>query len=260
MSHPAEPPRIDRRSFARGMLAVAASSLPSAFPNRAEANANPLRVRVWSEGTAPHSVYSDDVDGAIAGSLRRLGGLEVKQARLGDPSAGLADATLDATDVLIWWGRLRHAELPDHRAKAVADRVRAGKLGLIALHASCRAKPFRELMGTSCEPAGWTEDGRPERISVEAPMHEIARGVAPFTIPRAAVFVEPFQVPTPEAVVFHSKFEGHEPFRSGMTWTVGLGRVAYFRPGHDAFPIFYHPSVRKVIANATRWAAPKSLA
>jgi trehalose utilization protein len=159
--------------------------------------------------------------------------------------------------VLIWWGRLRHDDLPDQRARAIADRVRAGKLGFVALHASCSGKPFRELMGKPCEPAEWHEDGRPERITVEAPEHEIARGVEPFTIPRAAMFVEPFQVPTPETVVFHSKFDGQEPFRSGLTWTVGKGRVAYFRPGHDAFPVLHHPSVKKVIANAARWAAPK---
>ena len=268
MSHrSADSPRIDRRSFAiRIVAAAAASGLPPLDPSRAEAEAegknqakprrDPLRVRVWSEGTAPRSVYPDDVDGAIGDHLRRQSGLEVSRARLDDRHSGLADEALDATDVLIWWGRLRHADLPDGRARAIADRVRAGKLGLVALHASCCSKPFRELMGTSCEPAEWREDGRPERVTVEVPDHPIARGVLPFTIPRAAMFVEPFQVPEPEKVVFLSKFDGQEPFRSGLTWTVDKGRVAYFRPGHDAFPVLYHPSVRKVIANAARWASP----
>jgi trehalose utilization protein len=263
MSHSEDLPRMDRRSFAiRFVAAAAASGVPWIEPARTEAKTKTrtktesLRVRVWSEGTAPRSVYPDDVDGAIADHLRRQKGLEVKQARLGDPASGLADEALDATDVLIWWGRLRHDDLPDDRARAIADRVRAGKLGFVALHASCRGKPFRELMGASCEPAEWREDGRPEHVTVQAPDHEIARGVAPFTIPRAAMFVEPFHVPKPETVVFHSNFDGQEPFRSGLTWTVGKGRVAYFRPGHDAFPVLYHPSVRKVIANATRWASP----
>ena len=99
---------------------------------------------------------------------------------------------------------------------------------------------------------------RPERVTIEAPDHEIARGVAPFTIPRTAMYAEPFQVPRPETVVLVSKFDGDVTFRSGLTWTVGKGRVAYFRPGHDAFPILYHPSVRRVIANAARWASPRS--
>jgi trehalose utilization protein len=253
--------RIDRRSFARRVMAAttAASGLsllgPGARP--AEAKTPALRVRVWSEGTAPRSVYPDDVDGAIGDHLRRQEGLEVKRARLGEPASGLSDEALDGTDVLIWWGRLRHADLPDARAKAIADRVRAGKLGFVALHASCGSKPFRELMGGPCEPGDWREDGRPERVTIEAPDHEIARGVAPFTLPRTAMYAEPFQVPRPETVVFMSKFDGDITFRSGLTWTVGKGRVAYFRPGHDAFPILYHPSVRRVIANAARWASPR---
>ncbi len=72
------------------------------------------------------------------------------------------------------------------------------------------------------------------------------------------MYAEPFQVPKPETVVFVSKFDGDVTFRSGLTWTVGKGRVAYFRPGHDAFPVLYHPSVRRVILNAARWASPTS--
>ena len=249
--------RMSRRSFVRRVAAAAAASGSCLLdPRRAEAKSPSVRVRVWSEGTAPRSVYPDDIDGAIGDHLRRQSGLDVKRARQGDPSAGLADEALDATDVLIWWGRLRHAELPDDRAKAIAERVRAGKLGFVALHASCGSKPFRELMGDTCEPGDWSEDGRPERVSVEAPDHEIARGVTPFTIPRTAMYAEPFKVPKPETVVFVSKFDGDVTFRSGLTWTVGKGRVAYFRPGHDAFPILYHPSVRRVILNAARWASP----
>jgi trehalose utilization protein len=46
--------------------------------------------------------------------------------------------------------------------------------------------------------------------------------------------------------------------RSGLTWTIGAGRVAYLRPGHDAFPVLFHPSVRRVIANAAVWAAHRA--
>ena len=253
--------RIDRRSVARraaGATATAAWGLarPAHAPAFADAPAAPLRVRVWCVGTAPRSVYPGDVDGALGDHLRRHKGLDVRTARLGDVDAGLSDESLDATDVLIWWGRLRHDDLPDGRARAVADRVRAGRLGFVALHASCGSKPFRELMGGPCEPGGWREDGRPERVTILSPDHAIARGVASFTLPRVAMYEEPFQVPEPETVVFVSKYDGDKSFRSGLTWTVGKGRVAYFRPGHDAFPVLFHPSVRRVIANAARWAAP----
>lgn len=256
-----ESPRFDRRAFARrvaataaGFWSIAGEAQGGVAPAPSAATV-PVRVRIWSEGTAPRSVYPGDIDGAIGDSLRRAGGWKVTQSRLGDPGSGLTDRDLDATDVLIWWGRLRHADLKDHRAQAIADRVRAGRLGFVALHASCGSKPFQELMGCPCEPSGWREDGKAERVVVQSPGHAIARGLVPFTIPRVAMFSEPFNVPTPE-VVLSSTFEGGETFRSGLTWTIGQGRVAYFRPGHEAFPVFFHPGVRKVVVNAALWAAP----
>src|SRR5262245_4303319 len=257
------PPRADRRSFLRRAAAAGAAGLgllgrPS--PTRAEGGppGSPARVRVWCEGTAPRSVYPADVDGALADHLRRLDGIRVTTARLDDPGAGLSDADLDATDALIWWGRLRHDDLPADRARAVVERVKAGRLGLVALHASPASKPFRALMGTTCEPAAWRDDGRPEHVAVRDPGHPIARGVAPFTIPRSAMYAEPFAVPEPEAVVLVSSWDPGETFRSGLTWTVGRGRVAYLGPGHDAFPVLFHPAVRRVIANAALWAARRS--
>ena len=256
---------LDRRSFARqATLAGVAAALGWPSPG-AQAQSpsrppetpapGPARLRVWCEGTARKEVYPEDVDGALADHLGRLPGVRIARSRLDDPHSGLADADLDATDALIWWGRLRHDDLPADRARAVVDRVRAGKLGLVALHASCGSKPFRELMGTSCEPAGWRDDGHPERIEVRDPSHPIARGVAPFTLPHAAAFVEPFAVPKPESVVLVSTWDTGDTFRSGLTWTIGRGRVAYLRPGHDAAPALFHPSLRLLIANAALWSA-----
>ena len=239
-----ESPRIDRRAFARRVAAIASGLwglAGEAGGGVAPPAVAPIRVRIWSEGTAPHSVYPGDIDGAIGDSLRRAKDWKVTQARLGDPGSGLSDQDLDATAVLIWWGRLRQADVKDHRAQAIADRVRAGRLGFVALHASCGGKPFQELMGCPCEPSGWREDGKAERVAVVRPGHPIARGVAPFTIPRVAMFREPFKVPTPEDVVLSSTFEGGETFPSGLTWTIGRGRVAYFRPGHEGFPVFFPP-------------------
>jgi trehalose utilization protein len=218
----------------------------------------PVRVRIWSEGTAPKSVYPRDIDGALGDALGRATDFEVALARLSDADSGLGDVALDATDVLIWWGRLRHDDVPEARAKAVADRVKAGKLGFVALHASCASKPFKLLMGTACEPGGWRDDGKPERIEVTAPQHPLARGVTTFTIPKTVAYEEPFAVPPPETVVFVSSWGPGETFRSGLTWTVENGRVVYFRPGHDAFPVFFHASVRQIITNAALWAAKRT--
>lgn len=270
--------RIDRRSFVRrtawagtsalGLLGLQGWCGGAETEAGAEAGATdeaptpkktrPLRVRLWCEGTARRSVYPDDVDGALAAYLGPRQGLRISRGRLGDPAAGLADDVLDATDVLVWWSRLRHDDVPADRVEAVTSRVQAGRLGLIALHASCASKPFRALMGTSCEPARWREDGRPEHVRVEAPDHPIARGVAPFTIPKTDMFAEPFNVPAPETVVLVSTWDHGETMRSGLTWTIGGGRVVYLRPGHDAFPVLVHPSIRKVIANAVLWAGHRA--
>ncbi len=69
------------------------------------------------------------------------------------------------------------------------------------------------------------------------------------------MYLEPFAVPTPETVVCVSSWDSGETFRSGLTWQVGKGRVVYFRPGHDAFPVLFHPGVRQIIANAAAWSA-----
>ncbi|MBX6314911.1 MAG: ThuA domain-containing protein [Isosphaeraceae bacterium] len=254
---------FDRRSFMRGAAWAGAAALgllgrPSPAGPEAVRSADPVRVRVWCEGTAPRAVYPQDVDGVIGEALRRHRSLVVSQGRLTDPDAGLSDADLDATDALIWWGRLRHDDLPEDRARAVVERVQAGRLGFVALHASHASKPFRALMGTPCEPKAWREDGRSERIAIKAPEHPMARGVAPFTIPRSVTYVEPFSVPPPEAVVLVSSWDDGETFRSGLTWTIGQGRVAYFRPGHDGFPVLFHPAVRRVIANAALWVAKRA--
>ena len=71
------------------------------------------------------------------------------------------------------------------------------------------------------------------------------------------MYGERFDIPTPEALIFVSWFEGGEVFRSGCCWERGHGRVFYFRPGHETFPIFYNPEVVKVLMNAVRWARPR---
>ena len=256
---------VDRRSFVRmslqavSLLGVAPSLRADDSPSNSPDAVRPIRVRIWCEALASQSVYPDGIGGALAESLGRLPELEIARASLDDPAAGLADADLDAADVLIWWGRYRHDEVPDARADAVVERVRAGKLGLLALHASCGGKPFGRLMDSMpCEPGSWREDGKPERVTVRSPEHPIARGIESFTIPQSDMFSEPFAVPEPESVVFVSNWERGETVRSGLTWTVDKGRVAYLRAGSEAYPVLFHPSIRKGVANAVSWCARRS--
>lgn len=261
---PAESPDFDRRTFLRQGLGLGAALLGlNGLPSSSQAQPpqeGRVRVRAWCEGTAPRSVYPQDIDGAIAEILGQQAGFHVSRSRLEDPSAGLDDAALDATDVLIWWGRLRHDDLPEDRSRAIAERVRAGKLGLVALFGSYASRPFRELMGMPCEPGAWREDARQEHVTIAAPDHPIARNVVPFTIPRGSMFSEPFAVPDPETVILNSTWDTGETFRSGLAWTVVRGRVVYLRHADDAFPVLFHPAVRQLLANASLWAASRATA
>ena len=45
-------------------------------------------------------------------------------------------------------------------------------------------------------------------------------------------------------------------FRSGCCYYRGLGRIFYFKPGHETFPVYHDKAIQQVITNAVRWAAP----
>src|SRR5699024_12702562 len=56
--------------------------------------------------------------------------------------------------------------------------------------------------------------------------------------------------------LFVSSFSGGEVFRSGCTFRRGKGKIFYFSPGDQDYPVYHHPDVRRVIANGVRWARP----
>jgi trehalose utilization protein len=110
-------------------------------------------------------------------------------------------------------------------------------------------------MGTSCD-LKWREAGERERIWVVEPAHPIAEGLGDsFVIDHEEMYGEHFDVPAPDALVLVSWFQGGEVFRSGCCYQRGRGRIFYFRPGHETHPTYFQPEVRRVIANAVRWAA-----
>ena len=221
-----------------------------------------VRVTVWNEFRQEHTdppvqaIYPDGIHAAIAAGLREHGGFEVRTATLDEPDQGLSDAVLAETDVLTWWGHVAHAEVSDEVVDRVQARVLDG-MGLIVLHAGHFSKIFKRLMGTSCD-LKWREDGRRERLWVVDPSHPIAEGVGEsFVLAEEEMYGEHFDIPPPDELVFVSWFEGGEVFRSGCTYRRGRGRVFYFRPGHETHPSYHDANVRRVIANATRWAADR---
>lgn len=220
-----------------------------------------LRVLVWGENVherendAIREIYPNGMHHTIAEAVAEKDEFEVQTATLHDREHGLTEEALSKVDVLVWWGHTAHGRVNDEAVQRVVGRVWEG-MGFIALHSSHYSKPFMRLMGTSCS-LTWREAGEKERLWVCNPAHPIARGIDRyFEIENTEMYGEPFAIPTPDEVVFISWFEGGEVFRSGCTWKRGNGKIFYFRPGHEAYPIYYHPMVRLVLRNAVKWAAP----
>lgn len=223
----------------------------------------PLRLTIWNEAwhetnqAQIRAVYPDGIHGAIAAGIAAPD-LAIRTATFFDPDHGLGGDVLDATDVLFWWGHVVHDEVPD----ALVDRIQARVLdgmGLVVLHSGHHSKLFRRLMGTSCN-LSWREHdgGERERVWCLDPAHPIAEGVPEsILVPRSEMYGEPFDIPQPDHLVFASWVEGGEVFRSGCCFHRGRGRIFYFSPGHEAFPIYFDPTIRRVLANAARWAAPR---
>lgn len=211
-------------------------------------------VLLWSEWTEPKSVYPDGIHGAIAHFLAAQG-FSTTLATFEEAGQGLPDRVLEAAGVLFWFGHKKHKRVEDATVDRVVRHVTERGMGFIPLHSSHASKPMQALMGTGCLFPSWNEDNGPERIEVRLPDHPIARGVSDFTLPQTEMYGEPFDVPEPEAVVFHSTWETGETFRSGCCWTRGQGRIFYFRPGHETYPIFFNPIVQTILTNAVVWAA-----
>jgi len=96
--------------------------------------------------------------------------------------------------------------------------------------------------------------GKPSKIKTLLPGHPIAAGIPKeFTLPQTEMYGEPFHIPAPDAVIFEERWEDGKWFRSGALWTLGKGKVFYFRPGHENFNVFLQPEPLKIIANAARY-------
>ncbi len=219
-----------------------------------------IRVTVWNEFRHERNdehiakIYPQGIHGAIAAFLEEAG-FATQTATLDDPEHGLTDAVLAETDVLMWWGHQAHDEVEDAIVKKVQARVLEG-MGLVVLHSGHFSKIFKTLMGTTCN-LKWREVGEKERVWVVEPGHPIAEGLGEyFEVPQAEMYGEHFDIPAPDTLVFVSWFEGGEVFRSGCCYHRGRGKVFYFRPGHETYPIYHQSEVQRVIINAANWAAP----
>ena len=99
-------------------------------------------------------------------------------------------------------------------------------------------------------------DGEPGFLNTVRPDHPIAEGIPKeFTIPQTEIYDEPFHVPDPDVVIFEERWPTGEWFRSGAVWEIGSGKLFYFRPGHETYPIFKQQIPLRIVDNAVRWLA-----
>ena len=218
-----------------------------------------MHVVVWNENyhekTDPRvtELYPGGIHTYVA-SFLESDDVHVRTATLDMPECGLTQEILDETDVLIWWGHLRHNLVPDEIAERVHKRVLEG-MGFIVLHSGHHCKVFKRLMGTTCN-LKW-RDGARERLWTIKPNHPIAQGIPEtFSLECEEMYGEPFGIPEPQEVVFMGWFNGGEVFRSGCTWVRDNGRIFYFQPGHETNSSLKNEYVQSIIRNAVQWCCP----
>jgi trehalose utilization protein len=222
-------------------------------------------VTVWGENVhereepAVRAIYPDGMHAAIAAGLTELLGdqVQVRTATLEQHEHGLPQGVFDNTDVLTWWGHTAHDQVSDEVVARVHQAVLGG-MGLLVLHSAHYSKIFKSLLGTPCD-LRWRNDGGRELVWTVDPSHPITAGVPnPIVIDAQEMYGEPFAIPRPDELIFISSFAGGEVFRGGCTWVRGAGRIFYFSPGDQEYPVYHHADVRRVLANAVRWAAPRT--
>jgi trehalose utilization protein len=104
----------------------------------------------------------------------------------------------------------------------------------------------------------WKNHGLPSHVKTLLPDHPLAKGVPPaFDLPQTEMYADPFHVPPPDISVFEERWDAGETFRSGSVWQVGKGRVFYFRPGHETYPIFKQEAPQRILVNAVQWLGKK---
>jgi trehalose utilization protein len=220
-----------------------------------------IRATVWGENIHEHQldevrqVYPDGMHNSIASGIAQHLGADVKVrvATFDQPEHGLTPDVLADTDVLTWWGHVAHDRVDDAVVERIHEHVLAG-MGLIVLHSAHVSKIFRRLMGTTCS-LRWREAGDREIVWTVNPGHPIAQGLPPgFVVPKQEMYGEYFDIPQPDEMIFISSFSGGEVFRSGCCFTRGLGRIFYFSPGHETYPVYHQSEIQRVLANAVRWA------
>ena len=135
-----------RRSFLESS-AAGLVTLPLTAITGESKSEKKINVVVWDEQQPTQKeAYPDFLGNWIAKYLEARPGLAVKSVKQNDPEKGLSDEVVNDCQVLIWWGHVRQADIKPETGKKLVQRIKEGKLSLIALHSAHWATPFVEAM------------------------------------------------------------------------------------------------------------------
>src|SRR5689334_18471087 len=112
------------------LIVVAMLFMASVARAADEAKAKPIRVLVWDEQQpAQKEAYGERMLGnTIADYLAKNPALQVRSVAMPkkgdvDNDAALSAESLEQTDVLVWWGHVRHREVKWETADRIVDRI-----------------------------------------------------------------------------------------------------------------------------------------
>lgn len=223
-----------------------------------------INVTIWNEFThektneKAKAIYPKGIHGTIADFLAGESDMNVRLAALDDPDQGLPDEVLNSTDVLLWWGHMRHRDVDDALVERIRQRVYAKGMGFVPLHSAHHSKPFRAILGTNGDHS-WGDVQKTIVWNI-FPSHPIAEGIPDcIVLEDEEMYGEPFFIPPPDELVFTNWYEFGNIYRSGCCFYRGLGKIFFFQPGHETCRAYHNPYVQRVIKNAIRWAAPTEL-
>jgi trehalose utilization protein len=237
-----------------GML-VKNASLASPGQGLDEATLADIDVVIWWSHQKNPLVTEENVERLVK---------RVRQGRLG--FLALHSAHWSRPFVRLMQERAKddaRAQLPEsERATAKFEYLNQNPLGKVPRR-DAPITPFLrkenevyQLTLPGCIFPAYRGDGAPSHVTTLLPSHPIAAGLPlQWDVKQTEMYDEPFHVPKPDAVVFEERWDKGEHFRSGCAWQVGQGRVFYFRPGHETFPVFKQAEPLRVVENAARWLA-----
>ena len=106
-----------------------------------------IRVLIWDEQqTEQKKAYDDFLGETLAKHLQKNEKFEIISTNLDAENHGIGAPTIEMVDVIIWWGHRRHLGVSVSESKPIIDRLKKGKVSLIALHSAHWSTPFMEAM------------------------------------------------------------------------------------------------------------------